>query len=181
MHIAPVSLGALGALGVRTVTSVPGRPPPLPDCHPRGGTVCAWGANAVIRPPYICHRRPLLPIQQFRCGEWALAASREAERLAMSGGGLALHSRRGGAHRMAPNLAPPRRLVQHVIKASKDGLVRSGDDSARNHRSSRSVHALGQLERSQYRALGAINALEGSKPRPDRAKMLTLCGAPEGS
>ena len=67
------------------------------------------------------------------------------------------------------------------INASKDGLLRLGDDSSCNHRSSRSVHALGQLKRSQYRALGAINALEGSKPRPDRAKMLTLCGAPEGS
>ena len=29
----------LGALGVRFAASVPGRPPPLPDSHPRGGTV----------------------------------------------------------------------------------------------------------------------------------------------
>ena len=76
-----------------------------------------------------------------------------------------------------PNLAAPGRLV---IKASKDGLVRLGDVSGGNLRSPRSVHAPDQLKRSQCLALGAVHALEGSGPRPDRGRNVNFGGGSGG-
>ena len=65
------------------------------------------------------------------------------------------------------------------FEASRDGLLRLGDDGDPSHCLTRSIHTLDQLRRPQYQALGAVHALEGSRTRRDSAQKLTRGGSLE--